>query len=306
MTKRKYSSLHYVRSILGQVWRHPSNRRSRVRAIGRALRWQAYKRISATPKKLQFFGLDLLCYPDSNSASNVVYFTELYDPDEMRFMIAYLRGGDGYLDIGANIGTYTLLAKSLVGPKGEVVAFEPNGLNARRCRENVEANALENVVVHEAAVAAEVGTVEFVDGWDVSNRIVTKADTGRPTTRVTTVTLDSALGSHNFAMGKIDIEGFEPFAFRGARERLASADPPVWQIEILDHQLEKAGTSRRELPALLEGNGFVPAHFDADSATLTELGWAAVGSGNLLAIHGPTYGSVVSRLRGSGGAHGRD
>ena len=47
--------------------------------------------------------------------------------------------------------------------------------------------------------------------------------------------IDEALPEGRYAMGKIDVEGFETAAFRGARGRLAAADPPFWQIELLDH-----------------------------------------------------------------------
>jgi predicted methyltransferase len=79
----------------------------------------------------------LLCYPRSNSASNVIYFTPYYDYDEMHFLQRYLRPGDVVIDAGANIGTYTLLAATCVGPTGQVIAFEPAPVAFARLRENV-------------------------------------------------------------------------------------------------------------------------------------------------------------------------
>ena len=153
--------------------------------------------------------------------------------------------GDGFVDVGSNIGTYALFARSLVGPEGRVDAFEPHPTAAERLRENITLNDLDNVVVHEAAVSAAPGTSEFLTEFDVSNSIITSAHRGRATIAVPTVTLDEALAGEHFALGKLDIEGFEFAALSGATQRLESADPPVWIIEIMEWLLSKAGSSTR-------------------------------------------------------------
>ena len=66
------------------------------------------------------------CYPNSSSASKIIYFSAFPDFYEMGFMKDYLRPGDNFIDGGANIGLYTILAASLVGNNGKVVAFEPS------------------------------------------------------------------------------------------------------------------------------------------------------------------------------------
>src|SRR3972149_5492657 len=69
----------------------------------------------------------------------------------------YLKPGMIALDLGANIGFYTMLARSLVGPEGEVFAFEPSPDNTNLIRASVKENSFENVVVVEDAVADMVG-----------------------------------------------------------------------------------------------------------------------------------------------------
>jgi FkbM family methyltransferase len=79
----------------------------------------------------------------------------------------YLRGlralceGDRVVDIGANIGAFTVLAASKVGPSGRVFAFEPDPTTCERLRENVRLNRLENVVVENCAVGAAAGEATF-------------------------------------------------------------------------------------------------------------------------------------------------
>jgi FkbM family methyltransferase len=239
-----------------QVWNHPSNRDHRLRSLGRAVGWQVSKRLSARPRDVGFYGFTLRCHPDSNSGSNVIYFTERFDPDEMAVVESLLDEGDGFVDVGANIGTYALMARRFVGPSGHVVAFEPDPVAARRLRENVELNGLSNIVVHQAAVTGEPGWVEMLVGYDVSNSIAPASEPHQSTRTAEAVTLDEALSSHHFAVGKLDVEGFEVDVLRGATSRLAAADPPVWIIEIMEWQLAKAGSSSAELVRLLDEHGF--------------------------------------------------
>lgn len=296
----KRTSWFHVKNIIRQTWTHPSNADHRVRSLGKTLGWQVEKRMRNVPRDQPFYGFVLRCYPDSQSASNVMYFTERYDPDEMGFMEAYLRPGDWFVDVGANIGTYSLLARSLVGPTGRVDGFEPHPVAAGRFEENVERNHLDNVFVYRAALASEEGMIEFLDAADVSNRVTTERDFDRRKVTVAAVRLDNALADGRYAMGKIDVEGFETTALTGASERLAAADPPIWQVEMLDHQLRKAGSSRRDLVELLDSYGYGLAELD-DSAPkgTVRLRWAdpaGRSTFNIWAVHRDSADQVAERL----------
>ena len=295
MARRKHSAWHYAKSITAQVWRHPSNRGRRIRALAGAVAWQARKRLSASPRDVPFFGWKLRCYPDSNSASNVIYFTERYDPDELGFLAAFLRPGDGFVDVGANIGTYSLLAARLVGASGRIDAFEPDPVAAGRLRENLDINRIESVTVHELAIAEREGCVDFLVGQDVSNRIRTAVDEGRPSRLVAVRRLDEVLAGRSCVMAKLDVEGRETAALRGAPERLRRADPPVWQLEVIDHLLDKAGSSRGELLGLLTAAGFRLARFRAEDCALQLVGLGAAGE-NVWAIHETALAMVQSRI----------
>jgi FkbM family methyltransferase len=295
------SNWHHVRTILKRTWNHPSNRDRRARAVGAAVAWQVEKRVLRRPRDVPYFGFQLRCYPDSQSASNVIYFTPRFNPAEMDFITAYLRPGDGFLDVGANIGTYALLARSVVGPDGWVDGFEPHPVAAERFRENVDRNGLTNVTVHQAAVGQTPGQVAFVAGDDVSNRVASSFDAGKRTVDVEVVTLDQELGDRTYAMGKLDVEGFETAALRGARGHLVAGDPPVWQLEMLDHQLRKAGTSRAELVGLLGEHGYRLAEVDrrAGGSGPPSLRWADAegrSTQNIWAIRDDARAEVERRL----------
>lgn len=209
-------------------------------------------------------GLRVRLYPGDGSASNMRYFTQLYEYDEMRFMQRYLRPGDGFLDGGSNIGTYSLLARSRVGEQGRVDAFEPSPHFATRIRESIEINRLENVHVHELVVAEGSRMADFRVDLSVGNRELAVGEYGE-TVEVRCVALDNYPDdSPSYAVGKLDLEGNELLALRGAESRLARRDPPVWLIEAADHQLQRYGHIREEVFDLLEQNGYEVARYDGD------------------------------------------
>lgn len=294
--KRKHPQRHYVRTILGEVWRHPANRHRRLRAIARATAWQLRKRLRPIPRDVAFAGMVLRCYPDSASASNVHYFTERFDWDQMGFLARYLRPGDGFLDVGANIGTYTLLAASLVGPDGAITAIEPLPEAARRLRENLARNGLDRVVVHEVAVDERDGEVGFLD-FDVSSSIDHDTDRrGREPFSVASRRIDALVPGGTIAAAKLDVEGVELRALRGAEGLIARHDPPVWLVEVMDWQLAKHGATAQELVAWMDDHGFAPHRYDADADELVEVTGRWAGHDDLLFIARDRLDEVRARL----------
>lgn len=266
--KRKHSAWHYVGSVSRQVMHHPANAAHPYRAYLRALRWQIRSRVRPTPVDVPFEGLVLRCYPDSGSAANVFYFTSRYDWDEMAFLERYLRPGDGFLDIGANIGTYSLFAASITGPDARIDAFEPLPTCADRVRENFEINHLTNAELHQIAVDDHLGEAGFLD-FDVSSSLDHDTDKrGRTPIPVIVDRIDSRATGTGYAFAKLDVEGVELRALQGAKALLDRRDPPVWMIEILDHQLVKHGSSAAEMVAYIVHQGFSPAWYDAATGRL--------------------------------------
>jgi FkbM family methyltransferase len=260
MRLRKRSLRWYASSILRQIWAHPANRGRRAMAVARAIRWQARKRLTSRPVDFTAYGFVVRCYSDSVEASRLHYFGPLYDWEEMGFLSRYLRDGDGFIDGGANIGTYALLAASIVGPSGRVDAFEPVPNAAERLRGNIALNRLEDLIrVHELALGAAPGTGLLSLDWDMANRLVRDAEEMPGQSQEVRIgTLDDILVG-NYAAGKLDIEGAEMAALQGAERHLSAANPPVWILEALEHQLRKVGGSRAELLSLLRDHGFRPA-----------------------------------------------
>jgi FkbM family methyltransferase len=294
------------RSIASRVVHHPANRHRPRRALARAMWWQARKRVWPRPVDVDFEGFTLRCHPDSQSASNVWYFTPRFDPVEMTFLDRYLRPGDHVLDIGANIGTYTLFAAARVAPGGRITAFEPEPRNAGRLRENVAINHLEGRVdVHAVAVADRPGTVAFLADRDVSNGLAASDDPRGETIEVPAVRLDDVVEAHpGLAVAKLDVEGAEGLALDGARNLLAAGRPAVWITEVIATQLRWFGTTTDDLVEQFAAHGYEPCSIDPVDGGLR---WRApVVKGNVFFVARSAAAEVEARLqeRGQAGRSG--
>ncbi|ATW51766.1 hypothetical protein CGZ69_32165 [Streptomyces peucetius subsp. caesius ATCC 27952] len=250
-----------VQEMLRLIWNHPANRGHRSGAYARMALWQAHKRLVGRPFDLKVYdGMRFRAYPDSTQVGRLLYFGGLPDFEAMTFMKRYLRPGDGFIDGGANEGIFTLLAAELVSHRGEVHAFEAHPLYAKRLRENLQKNRLSSVTVHELAVGETPGTLPFVLRG-TGSRIRTPEDVGEVVS-ARVVRLDETLPDRSWAMGKLDIEGAEHCALRGAEKLLSRADPPVWFLELVDPFLARFGSSVHEVRRWLGDHGYDFMHYE--------------------------------------------
>jgi FkbM family methyltransferase len=163
------------------------------------------------------------------AGSRPSYLLGTAEPDVVAVFERHLSRGDVALDLGANVGFFTLVSAALVGPEGRVVAFEPLPDNAAALRRNVALNALAHVAVVEAAVSDSEGSADLTLGESDQVASLAFDDRGEETIRVETVTIDAEMQRRGLAptMIKIDVEGAEDAVVRGAIETLTTHRPVV-------------------------------------------------------------------------------
>jgi len=284
---------------LGQMGRtvrylvnHPSPVRNRVRAIVRLVWRQFSKRVILRPIIFHWHGMVFEVFPESTCAGSV-YYLDMPDWWEMRFLQRFLRPGDVAADVGANIGVYSMLAASLVGPEGSVVAFEPDPLNVDRLRRQVQRNQLSQLHIVEAAVAERCSELFLKAGKDSLSSIAMGPSEG---IAVAAVSLDNYFESRRPPIYiKVDVEGYEEAVVRGASSLMQRNFPLVWQLE-LGGMKNCYGYSEASICNKLISHGYQFCRYNADQGTLTPLGQIyGDHQDNVLAVR--DLSDVAARMR---------
>lgn len=163
------------------------------------------------------------------------YWVGTYEIPLQEAIWGHLAPEQVFYDVGANAGFFSLIAARAVGPAGQVIAFEPLPENAACIEQQFQLNELAHCRVVEAAVGEKTGTARFQCGIDPSmGKLVSEAGPEQAVRAVPTVSLDEFVARENLTphLVKMDIEGGEVAALRGARRLLHSQTPPKLLIEI--------------------------------------------------------------------------
>jgi FkbM family methyltransferase len=199
-----------------------------------------------------------------------------YERDTVAVCRHLIRPGAVVVDIGAHVGYFTLLFSSLVGPRGRVLAFEPDPQNVEILRRNVARRGAGNVEVVGQAVSDFDGRAKLYRTPLSMGHSLHSVKQNLDQVIVDVGTLDGVLerrGIETLRFVKIDVEGAEPDVLRGMR-RLAAGAPDL--VLVLEFK-----------PALLAARGYRPA---ALLELLAEMGFetSAIGPGGTLAPASPS------------------
>jgi FkbM family methyltransferase len=160
--------------------------------------------------------------PGDYAVGHTIARTGSYEPEVSAALRNVLGAGGTFVDVGANVGWFSLLGSSLVGPSGRVIAIEPNPLNVALLRDSAKDNGFHNIDVLTMALAAQPGAIALET--DGSNGRITPID-GPPAEPieasfvVAARPLDDVLsdaGVTRVDAIKIDVEGAEPLVLKGA------------------------------------------------------------------------------------------
>jgi FkbM family methyltransferase len=200
-----------------------------------------------------------------------IYCTGGWEPLETQVIAAALKPGDTFVDVGANIGFFSLLAERLVGPKGRVHAVEAMPSTADLLDHNIALNGAGAIIVHRCAAGERGGTVNMVmhDAGNIgSNHVVLDGDAGDSgNAPIALRRLDDLLAGEVIRLIKLDIEGAEAMALRGADTLLDGDDAPALLFEFTPHMLRRLGDDPAALLHHLEAKGYVIHEIHPDRLT---------------------------------------
>jgi FkbM family methyltransferase len=236
-----------TKSIATFIWTHPANEGERARALLRAASFQARARLLHR-RTLARLGDRSKVWADLHrtAASKVVYANPPDHPEMLTWRLV-LRPGDLFIDVGANIGSYTIWAGEL---GAEVIALEPARDTFALLMENVALNGYP-VKSIEAAAGSACGTTRFTTGQDCVNRLDPEG-----TIETMMVTIDSVIKDRRVAGMKVDVEGFEIEVLRGCERALSEHRIGLIQLEWNAASRAAVGADRRPVADLLARHGY--------------------------------------------------
>ena len=251
-----------LRFILG----HPLNSRARLGALKRYVSWQLGSRMVPGPVIVDFVNGSKLVMSPGRTGATANLYVGLAEVDDMAFVAHMLRPGDLFVDVGANIGAYTVLAAA-VGAR--CLALEPSPQTFARLSENLRLNDLTaTVTARQLAVGAASGELRFTAGLDTVEHVIARGESASATQVVAVQPLDDILANDEPYVMKIDVEGFETEVIRGANRTLSRPSLSAIVIE-MNGSGARYGYDEAALHRDLVAHGFTNVTYSSGSRTLS-------------------------------------
>ena len=241
--KRIYSFLRLIKT-------HPLTKNEKLSALIRYftfhLRYKNGEEIA-----IPFSGGHLIISKGEGSQAH--YFTHLEDYEEMAFLLHFLRVNDQFIDVGANIGAYSILAASQIGCK--TIAFEPSEKNYSILQANLHLNNLQEFIeIHNFALG-EKNETKTIGTKGALTYITNNQDLDLQ--KIEIQRLDDF--AEYAQIIKIDVEGFEEFVLKGAEQVLNHPDTHAVILELAGYN--RYNSSDAIIHKLMINNHFFPVQY---------------------------------------------
>ncbi len=210
--------------------RHSLSPDAVARSIMASDEFRARNNNSTKLREIQIDGVKIYPWHGDRLIGDSLVTAGDYEPNVLPVFLKSLRPGDCVLDVGANIGIFTLLAAKRVGSKGRIYAFEPIARNVQSICAGILGNGLTNISLIPVAASDKAGAVSMHPTDNSSNGIVdVRVSTPGDADMAPMNRIDSLLGGiERLDVIKIDIEGFEPNAWKGIRSLVERLRPLIF------------------------------------------------------------------------------
>lgn len=220
-----------------------------------------------------------------------------FEPVTTDFFKKNIKYGQTVIDLGANIGYFTLLFSGLVGSTGHVYAFEPEPENANLLRKNLELNSIKNVTVIQKAVDSKVTTrLLHINKKNRGNHQIFYEGEYRETIEVQSTTLDDYFSNQDLKIDwiKMDIEGAEVEALQGMKNLIYHNPKLILVTEIFAPGLIAAGSSVEEYILALNDLKFEFEKIDEGLKSINHLPVEEL-IGSFSSMHSLSHPNIICR-----------
>lgn len=185
-----------------------------------------------------------------------------FEVNEINFVKSHLKPGEIFIDIGSNIGLFSMIGSQKVGSHGKVIAFEPSPTTFERLQLNTTLAVYDNIEIRNLGLSNSNSKLILnisgggYDAWDTFGTVEEEKRTGQVEVEVST--LDDQLtgvDKTKISLIKIDVEGWEKFVLLGAQTFLQQFSPALL-IEFTGRNTKAAGYEASEIYDLLAAWGY--------------------------------------------------
>ncbi len=279
-------------TTLKRIINHPLNRTKKLTALMRFARWQIGSRL--VPGEVIYHwmgGSKVVSRPGETGITGNIY-CGLHEFADMAFLLHVLRDEDLFVDVGANVGSYTVLACSVVGAKG--YCFEPVPSTYERLLTNIRLNDMvDRVVSRNIALGNSYGKINFSSDENCMNHIIADNEVSKGQVSVHISKLDEEIKEVPFLI-KIDVEGYETPMLEGAQKTLEKEGVCCVIVE-LNGSGNRYGYDESKILTMMKNFGFSPYSYEPFERKLINLKGKNSSEGNTLFIK--NLDLVLERLK---------
>ncbi len=255
-------------NVLKFIYNHPFNSENKIGGLLKFFKWQINCRLNPYP----------ILYPYTENSKFIIWkgltgatgnlYCGLMEYDDMAFLLHFLRPNDLFIDIGANVGAYTILASSEINAK--TIAIEPVPSTFKNLMDNILINQMhEKVKALNIGLGSKNGKLKFTKSLDTVNHVATQNETD--TIEVDIKTLDTILSTEpSPILLKIDVEGFETEVLNGAEKTLSNISLKAIIIE-LNGSGQRYGYDENQIHNKLIELGFKTFNYNPKTRQLKEI-----------------------------------
>lgn len=266
--------------ILKHILSHPLNI-SKLNAFSRWIRWHLGSRISIGKTVVVFIDESKLVLTPGMTGATMNIYCGLSEFEDMGFALHFLRQSDLFIDIGCNVGAYTVLASGAVG--ANTIAIDASQQACCDIMDNLYINdILSKVKIVNLAIGDVYKKVEFVRDLGPMNHINYMQDIERLST-VQMDTIDSVLHGMSPKLVKIDIEGYEYAAIIGAKSTLLNNKLRAIIMENGDAGINYGFDNNKTIECIIN-SGFTPVEYDPIKRELSKIEFGAYRKQNIIFV----------------------
>ena len=286
-------SMAQLWNTLNFVLNHPLNKHNRVAAVSRFVAWQvAIRMLHARIIWEWVDGAKIIVGRGETGLTGNVY-CGLHEFNEMAYLLHVVDEQDCFVDVGANAGSYTIVACAVRRARG--ICFEPVPSTYGRLLENICINHIDDrVQCFNCGVGQKEDVLGFTSTLDTTNHVLSEGEKREDAIEVPVVILDNALSGTSPSIIKIDTEGFELPVLKGASNILQNAAVHTVIIE-LNGSGSVYGYAEDEIIAILKEAGFSAYDYAPFERKLTCIDGKERSGGNTIFVRNLEH--VQKRLR---------